>query len=131
MLKLVVLSAVLAVAAARPGALTYAAAPLAYAAPAAYYAKPEIYYQKSIIEEPTVAHVGSLVKTIPTAVSHQSSTVVHNSAKITEPIYAPAVKQTLVSTPVAKTTYYAAPAAYAYHAAPALAYHDAYAYHHL
>ncbi|EAA11845.4 cuticle protein-like [Anopheles merus] len=128
MLKLVVLSAVLAVVAARPGALTYSA-PLAYA-PATLIAKPEIYYQKSIIEEPTVAHVGSLVKTIPTAVSHQSSTVVHNSAKITEPIYAPAVKQTLVSTPIAKTTYFAAPAAYAY-AAPALAYHDAYAYHHL
>uniref|UniRef100_A0A182SBM0 Uncharacterized protein n=1 Tax=Anopheles maculatus TaxID=74869 RepID=A0A182SBM0_9DIPT len=128
MLKLVVLSAVLAVVAARPGALSYA--PLAYA-PATYIAKPEIYYQKSIIiEEPTVAHVGSLVKTIPTAVSHQSSTIVHNSAKITEPIYAPAVKQTLVSTPIAKTTYIAAPAAYAY-AAPALAYHDAYAYHHL
>ncbi|XP_050091364.1 cuticle protein-like [Anopheles aquasalis] len=128
MMKLVVLSTLLAIVAARPGALTYSA-PYAYA-PAALIAKPEIYYQKSIIEEPTVAHVGSLVKTIPTAISHQSSTVVHNSAKISEPIYAPAVKQTLVSTPIAKTTYYAAPAAYAY-AAPALAYHDhdAYAYH--
>ncbi|XP_058066773.1 cuticle protein-like [Anopheles bellator] len=127
MLKLVVLSTVLAVVAARPGALTYSAPAYAYA-PATLIAKPEIYYHKSIIEEPTVAHVGSIIKTIPTAVSHQSSTVVHNSAKFTEPIYAPAVKQTLISTPIAKTTYIAAPAAYAY-AAPALAYHSAYGYH--
>lgn len=113
-----VLSTIFALAAARPGAYSYHAAPFVYhAAPHALIAKPEIHYQKSIIEEPTVAHVGTVVKHIPTAVSHQSSTIVHSSAKYSEPIFAPAVKHTLVSTPIFKTSYHAVPA-YAY--APAL-----------
>ncbi|XP_055625830.1 uncharacterized protein LOC129768303 [Toxorhynchites rutilus septentrionalis] len=107
MFKLVVLSTVLALAAARPGVIGYHS-PLAYHAQA-LIAKPEIYYEKSIIEEPTVAHVGTVVKHIPTAVSHQSSTIVHSSAKLTQPIYAPAVKHTLVSTPVVKTSYHSIP----------------------
>lgn len=127
MFKLVVLSTLLALAAARPGLFGYHAAPaLAYhhiPAPA-IIAKPEVYYQKSIIEEPTVAHVGSVVKHIPTAVSHQSSTIVHNSAKYVEPIYAPAVKHTLVSTPIVKTSYHAVPAiAYAAPAAHYFGHH--------
>ncbi|XP_055533073.1 retinin-like [Wyeomyia smithii] len=113
MFKLVVLSTVLTLAAARPG---YSFAPFAYHAPA-LIAKPEIYYEKSIIAEPAVAHVGTVVKHIPTAVSHQSSTVVHSAAKYVEPIYAPTVKHSVVSTPVIKTAYHALPA-YAY--APAL-----------
>ncbi|XP_058463891.1 retinin-like [Malaya genurostris] len=113
MFKLVVLSTLFALAAARPG---YGYAPLAYHAPA-IIAKPEIYYEKSIIEEPAIAHVGTVVKHIPTAVSHQSSTVVHSSAKYAEPIYAPTVKHTVVSTPIVKTAYHSYPA-YAY--APAL-----------
>ncbi|XP_058830996.1 retinin-like [Topomyia yanbarensis] len=117
MFKLVVLSTLIALAAARPG---YSYAPLAYHAPT-LIAKPEIYYEKSIIEEPAVAHVGTVVKHIPTAVSHQSSTVVHSSAKYAEPIYAPTVKHTVVSTPVIKTAYHAYPS-YSYAFAPALHY---------
>ncbi|EAT47171.1 AAEL001704-PA [Aedes aegypti] len=126
MFKLVVLSTILALAAARPGAISYHAAPLVYHAAPALIAKPEIHYQKSIIEEPTVAHVGTVVKHIPTAVSHQSSTVVHSSAKYSEPIFAPAVKHTVVSTPIVKTSYHAIPS-YAY--APFPAYHFGH-YHH-
>lgn len=106
-----VLSTILAVVAARPGYFDFHHGPaFAYHAAPALIAKPEVYYQKSIIEEPTVAHVGSVVKHIPTAVSHQSSTIVHNSAKLVQPIYAPAVKHTLVSTPIVKTSYHAVPA---------------------
>lgn len=120
-----VLSTILALAAARPG-ISYHAAPLVYHAAPALIAKPEIHYQKSIIEEPTVAHVGTVVKHIPTAVSHQSSTVVHSAAKYSEPIFAPAVKHTVVSTPIVKTSYHAVPS-YAY--APAPFYHFGH-YHH-
>ncbi|XP_055609906.1 retinin-like [Uranotaenia lowii] len=117
MFKLVVLSALLAVVAARPGyPFAYHHAPIAYHAPA-LIAKPEIYYQKSIIAEPAVAHVGTVVKHIPTAVSHQSSTVVHSAAKLAEPIYAPTLKHTVVSTPIVKTSYHAIPALH--YAAPA------------
>ncbi|XP_058835426.1 cuticle protein 16.5-like [Topomyia yanbarensis] len=124
MFKLVVLSAVLAVAAAAPSATVYASAPLAYTSVVhqpTIYAQKEISYQKSIIEEPTVAHVGTVLKNVPTGVSHHSSSVVHHDAKISEPIYAPTVKKTVVSTPIEKTTYhqtYAAAPAITYAAAP-------------
>lgn len=88
-----VLSALLAVAAARPGYL--AAGPLlhSYAAPA-------------IIHEPALASVGHIVKSIPTAVSHQSISQVHSSAQIVQPIVTPVVKT--YAAPIIKT--YAAPA---------------------
>lgn len=44
------------------------------------------------IHEPTVAKVGEVVHKIPTAVSHQSQTVVHKHADIVTPIVAPAVR---------------------------------------
>ncbi|TDG48092.1 hypothetical protein AWZ03_005509 [Drosophila navojoa] len=93
MYKLVVLSALLAVAAARPGYLE--AGPLlhSYAAPA-------------IIHEPALASVGHIVKSIPTAVSHQSISQVHSSAQIVQPIVTPVVKT--YAAPIIKT--YAAPA---------------------
>ncbi|XP_058464199.1 cuticle protein 16.5-like [Malaya genurostris] len=161
MFKLVVLSAVLAIAASAPSESLYAAAPLAYTSVVhqpTVYAQKEIAYQKNIIEEPTVAHVGTVLKNIPTGVSHHSSSVVHHDAKISEPIYAPTVKKTVVSTPIEKTTYhqtvaaapaityaaapiakaayvqaapaltYAAAPAYSYAAAPALTYAAAPAY---
>ncbi|CAD7013985.1 retinin [Ceratitis capitata] len=46
----------------------------------------------SIIHEPTLAKVGDLVHSVPTAVSHQSSTIVHNRANIVTPIVTPALK---------------------------------------
>lgn len=89
----VVLSALLAVVVARPGYLE--AGPLlhSYAAPA-------------IIHEPALAKVGAIVKTIPTAVSHQSISQVHSSAHIVQPILAPVLKS--YAAPIIKT--YAAPA---------------------
>ncbi|XP_058835439.1 cuticle protein 16.5-like [Topomyia yanbarensis] len=108
MFRLVVLSVVLAVAAAAPSATVYASAPLAYtsyAAVPAVVAQKEISYQKSIIEEPAIAHVGNIEKKIPTGYSHQSFTQYHNK-QVAEEVYAPAVKKTIVETPVEKTSYH-------------------------
>ncbi|XP_058064893.1 retinin-like, partial [Anopheles bellator] len=78
MFRLVVLSALLAVAAAAPGATLVHSAPLAYSVAApAVLAHKEISYQKSIVEEPTLAHVGTVLKHVPTGVTHTSSAVVH------------------------------------------------------
>uniref|UniRef100_A0A8D8CX26 (northern house mosquito) hypothetical protein n=1 Tax=Culex pipiens TaxID=7175 RepID=A0A8D8CX26_CULPI len=127
MFRLVVLSAVLAVVAAAPGATLVASAPLAYTSyvqQPAVFAQKEISYQKNIIEEPTVAHVGNIEKKIPTGFSHQSFTQYHNK-QVAEHVYAPAVKKTIVETPVEKTTYthgYAAAPAVTYAAAPAITY---------
>uniref|UniRef100_A0A182MS84 Uncharacterized protein n=1 Tax=Anopheles culicifacies TaxID=139723 RepID=A0A182MS84_9DIPT len=119
MFRLVVLSVVLAVAAAAPG-YVQETSPLAYstvvAAAPALVAQKEISYQKSIISEPTVAHVGTIEKSVPTGYSHQSFTQYHNK-QVAEPVFAPAVKKTVVSTPVEKTTYVQA-AAPVVHAAP-------------
>ncbi|XP_019557694.3 cuticle protein 16.5 [Aedes albopictus] len=126
MFRLVVFSAVLAVAAAAPGATVVASAPLAYhtyAAVPAVLAQKEIAYEKSIIEEPTVTHVGNIEKKIPTGYSHQSFTQYHNK-QVAEHVYAPAVKKTVVETPVEKTTYHAAAVAtpaITYAAAPVVA----------
>ncbi|XP_030385047.1 neuropeptide-like 3 [Scaptodrosophila lebanonensis] len=99
MYKLVVLSALLAVAAARPGYLESGPLLHTYAAPA-------------IIHEPALAKIGSIVKTIPTAVSHQSISQVHSSAHIVQPIIAPVVKTyaapVIHAAPILKT--YSAPA---------------------
>ncbi|XP_053688181.1 cuticle protein-like [Sabethes cyaneus] len=136
MFKLVVLSALLAVAVAAPSATLVAPAPLAYTSlvhQPTVYAQKEISYQKNIIEEPTIAHVGTVLKHVPTGVTHTSSAVVHHDAKISEPIFAPTVKKTVVETPIEKTTYhqtyaaapaitYAAPAVTYAHAAPAVTY---------
>nr|XP_014100631.1 uncharacterized protein LOC106625018 [Bactrocera oleae] len=46
----------------------------------------------SIVQEPTLARVGDLIHSVPTAVSHQSSTIVHDRANVVTPIVAPAVK---------------------------------------
>ncbi|XP_034482188.1 pupal cuticle protein G1A [Drosophila innubila] len=112
MFKLFVLAAFVAVAAARPGHL--AAAPLVYSAPTAY------------VQESTLAKVGAVVKSVPTAVSHQSVTQVH-STPVVEDVVAPVVKTTLhaaapVATyaahaPVVSTYSAVAPAAYTTYAA--------------
>ncbi|XP_036337381.1 pupal cuticle protein G1A-like [Rhagoletis pomonella] len=97
MFKLVVLSAFLAVAAAAPGFI--ASHPVVYsAAPAATVA----------VHEPVLTKVGSVVKSIPTAVSHQSQSVVHSSAHYVQPIVAPVIKTSYVAAaPVVHT--YSAP----------------------
>ncbi|XP_055846521.1 pupal cuticle protein G1A-like [Episyrphus balteatus] len=106
MFKLVVLSVLLAVAAARPGLI---GSPVVYSSP--------------IVQEHGVAHVGNVVKSVPTAVSHQSSTVVHNSANVVEPIVAPVVKTYAaapVHAPLVQTYAAAAPVVSSYSAvAPA------------
>ncbi|EDW17394.1 uncharacterized protein Dmoj_GI16532 [Drosophila mojavensis] len=46
------------------------------------------------IQEPTVAKLGELVEHVPTAVSHQSQTVVHDHRRLVTPIVGPAVRTT-------------------------------------
>ncbi|KAH8239776.1 hypothetical protein KR032_007746 [Drosophila birchii] len=120
MFKLVVLSALLAVAAARPGHLLESS-PLVYAAPAT-----------TIVQEPVLAKVGAVVKSVPTAVSHQSQSVVHSSAHVVEDIVAPVVKSTPVvsyaaAAPVVHSTYAAAPVVHSTYAAAAPVVHTSYA----
>lgn len=102
-----VLSALLAVAAARPGHL--AAAPLVYSAPAT-----------AIVQESALAKVGAVVKSVPTAVSHQSLTQVHSTPYV-EDVVAPVVKTTLHAAAPAVATYAAAPVTTYAAAAPAVA----------
>ncbi|XP_017043368.2 uncharacterized protein LOC108089542 [Drosophila ficusphila] len=121
MFKLVVLSALLAVAVARPGHLLESS-PLVYAAPAA----------TTIVQEPVLAKVGAVVKSVPTSVSHQSQSVVHSSAHVVEDIVAPVVKSTPVvsyaaAAPVVHTSYSAAPVVHTSYAAPAPVVHTSYA----
>ena len=56
----------------------------------------------SVVETPTVQHVGSQVLNVPSGVSHHSSSVVHSATNIVEPIYAHGVQKSVVNTPVAK-----------------------------
>ncbi|KAL7733503.1 hypothetical protein ACLKA6_004973 [Drosophila palustris] len=46
------------------------------------------------IQEPALAKVGHLVEHVPTAISHQSQTVVHDHRRLVTPIVAPAVRTT-------------------------------------
>ncbi|XP_034657516.1 retinin [Drosophila subobscura] len=46
------------------------------------------------IQEPAVAEVGEVVQHVPTAVSHQSQTIVHDHRRLVTPIVAPAVRTT-------------------------------------
>uniref|UniRef100_A0A1I8QF74 Uncharacterized protein n=1 Tax=Stomoxys calcitrans TaxID=35570 RepID=A0A1I8QF74_STOCA len=107
MFKLVVLSALLAVVAARPGHLE---TPLYYSAPTV------------TVQESSLAHVGNIVKSVPSAVSHHSNSVVHSSAHVVEDVVAPAVKTTsyttkTLATPVVETYAAAAPVVHTYAAA--------------
>ncbi|XP_049313884.1 retinin-like isoform X2 [Bactrocera dorsalis] len=97
MFKLVVLSALLTVAAARPSLIeSHSALQLAPAATIA-------------VQEPVLTRVGSVVKSIPTAVSHQSSTIVHSSAHVVEDIVAPALRTSVVAAPALVQSVAAAP----------------------
>ncbi|ALC43952.1 CG13063 [Drosophila busckii] len=121
MFKLVVLSALLAVAAARPGHL--------YESPLVYAAAPAA----TIVQEPVLAKVGAVVRSVPTSVSHQSQSVVHSHAHYAEDIVAPVVKSTPVVSyaapaPVVHATYAAAaPVVHSTYAAAAPVLHATYA----
>ncbi|KAG5676873.1 hypothetical protein PVAND_006679 [Polypedilum vanderplanki] len=101
----------------------------------------------TIVETPTISHVGTAYKNIPTGVSHHSSSVVHSAANIVEPIYAHGVQKSVVSTPIVKKVVEHVPAvvpvakvyahepvvaktviAEPYVAAPAVSYHGSYAH---
>ncbi|XP_061394442.1 retinin-like [Musca vetustissima] len=116
MYKLFVLAAFFAIAAARPGYL--GGSHVAYTAP----------LTTTIVQEPTLAHVGTVVKSIPTAVSHQSISQVHSSAQYVQPIVTPVVKT--IATPLVHS-YGATPlvsSAYtSYGAAPVLKTYGSYA----
>lgn len=55
----------------------------------------------TVVETPTVNHVGNHVKTFPSATSYQSQTQYH-SKNVVENVYAPTVEKQLVSTPIVK-----------------------------
>ncbi|XP_067612725.1 uncharacterized protein [Eurosta solidaginis] len=103
MLKLVVLSSLLVVAVARPGYLSHG--PLLYTAPA------------TVIHEPILTKVGAIVKSYPTSVSHQSSSVVHSSAIDVQPILAPAVKTTYTAPVLHAAPLYSLPSFHSSHSA--------------
>jgi Drosophila Retinin like protein len=98
MFKLVVLSCLVSVAFA-------GYAPVQYAAQVKTIVEPHY----SIVETPTVNHVASVVKSIPTATSYQSQTQYH-SKNIVEPIYAHGVEKSYISTPVVKSVVESVPA---------------------
>ena len=86
---------------------------------------PVHYSVSSYDHEPAYATVGHIVKSVPTAVSHQSISQVHSSAHYVEPIVAPVVKTTYaapviktIATPVVHASYAAAPVYKSYDAAP-------------
>jgi len=121
MFKLVVLSCLLSVAFA--GLISHPVAHVEHVAHVKNIVEPHV----SVVETPTISHVGSVVKNIPTGVSHHSSSVVHSAANIVEPIYAHGVEKKYVSTPVVKNyvesvpvVKYSAAPVYA-HAAPVYA----------
>lgn len=92
--------------------------------------------QVQVLEQPYVAKIGEHVHRVPTAVSHQSSTVVHSKADIITPVLAHGVSKHVVpAAPLVKTYHtpsivktIAEPAAITYsHAAP-LTYGHSYAH---
>ncbi|XP_070509489.1 larval/pupal cuticle protein H1C-like [Chironomus tepperi] len=90
MFKLVVLSCLVAVACA------------GYVPASVAYEKTIVEPHVSVVETPTVSHVGTAYKNVPTGVSHHSSSVVHGHASVVEPIYAHGVEKKYISTPVVK-----------------------------
>jgi len=121
MFRLVVLSAFVAVAIAAPSHVHESPAIVSYSAPVlqkTIISQPTVQlHEKSVlksdisyVDTPTVSHVGNLVKSVPTAVSHQSSTVVHNKADIVEPILSHGVQRSIIETPRIEKTLVASPA---------------------
>ncbi|XP_013117513.1 uncharacterized protein LOC106094821 [Stomoxys calcitrans] len=115
MFKLLIVSAVFAVALAYPGLYETS---VVHSAPLV------------TVKEHGYANVGSIVKSLPSSVSHQSHSVVHSSSHVVEDVLAPAVKTTSYTsksllTPVVETyavptvvKTVAAPVVHTYAAAP-------------
>lgn len=106
----VVLSALLAVAAAKPSLIgsPLALDPWAHSAP--------LYAPLAV---PSVARVGSVVSSIPTGISAHSSSVIHSHGAVVTPVVTPIqktiVSAPLISAPIVKTISpyaYSAPLAY-------------------
>ncbi|XP_065361045.1 retinin-like [Calliphora vicina] len=85
-----------------------------------------------VVHEPTLAKVGHVVHSSPSAVSHQSITQVHGKTSIVHPVLAPVVKTTIHAAPlVVKTvqpvhTYHAAPVVHSVplvHSSPVVSVH--------
>lgn len=68
--------------------------------------KPEV----TVVEEPIIQKVGHIVKSFPAAISHHSSSVIHNHGHIVEPIVAHGVTRSVVETPLIEKHIVAAPA---------------------
>lgn len=101
MFKLVVLSVIIAIVAAKPG----------YLEPIHHYAEPQV-----IIAQPEYgyAKVGAIVDHIPSAVSHQSQTQWH-SKPVIKTIVAPVIQKTIAyAAPIHTKSYYAASPVYSY-----------------
>ncbi|GAB0100761.1 hypothetical protein DMENIID0001_168470 [Sergentomyia squamirostris] len=145
MYKLVVLSAILAVAVAAPSGVAHYEAPIIAKAAVHHYAEPihatyvkpelerrtyvEVEPQVHVVDTPVVKKVADVVESIPTAVSHQSSTIVHNKEHFVRPILAHGVEKTIVEgAPLVKTYHedkivpkaYTAHVGYAHHVEPHL-----------
>lgn len=90
-----VLSALFALAVARPSGLIASPSYVTYGHPSATVA----------IHQPALATVGAVVRTVPTSVSHASHAVVHKSAHVVQDVVAPVVRTTYVSSPVVHAGY--------------------------
>uniref|UniRef100_A0A1A9UJ49 Uncharacterized protein n=1 Tax=Glossina austeni TaxID=7395 RepID=A0A1A9UJ49_GLOAU len=51
-----------------------------------------------ILQEPSFTQVGSVIESVPTAVSHHSSSIVHDSSNLIEDILSPALRTTAYTT---------------------------------
>lgn len=64
----------------------------------------EVQPQVKVVEQPYVTKIGDHVHSVPSAVSHQSSTIVHSHANIVTPILAKGVSQHVVpAAPIVRT----------------------------
>ncbi|XP_075162592.1 uncharacterized protein LOC142235211 [Haematobia irritans] len=84
MFKLVVLFALVAMAMANPSTLLSGSPYVSYGHPVA-------------VHQPSYATVGSVVRTVPTSVSHSSHAVVHKAANLVQDVVAPVVRTSYVS----------------------------------
>ncbi len=111
MFRFVILSVLVAVSAA--GVIDYHHAPVVHHQPAVVHheighkidhvAKTIIEPHHTVVETPTISHVGSKIHNVPSGVSHHESSVVHSYGQVHEPVYAHGVEKHVISKPVVKT----------------------------
>lgn len=104
-MQIVVLCATLAVATARPGIISAPSAAVVYTVPKAA--------TTYTVHQPAYAHVGSVLKSVPSSISHQSHSVVHGNTHVVEDVLAPALHTTSYTKTIS-----AAPVVQTYAAAP-------------